>query len=148
MRPNAAVFVAAIALLAGCVGERIKENSPTDTQKTPEDVEYEEKQIPRIRESFDRMKAAMVAGDTRTYYDLFSSSYRRGSTYDDFVREHTAQQNGWRELWRDAEIRRVRIDPAQKEKASTLVRWGTPGPRIVEWILEDGVWKWNFVVPE
>lgn len=135
--------------LAGCTGERVNEAGTTLKPLSEGDAAYESDQVPRIHDSFNRMKEAMAEGDTKTYFELLSSAQRATyGGYDAFVSRYTANQNGWREMWRDATIRQVAVDRQDKEKASVLVRWSTPGPHLVEFILEDGTWRFHYVVPE
>lgn len=142
-------ILAGFALIVGCTTQDVDKdgNAPADVSSAEDD--YESKQLPRIQETFDVMREAIVAGDMKTYFERLSASQKATyGGYDAFVRQYTANQNGWREMWRDAEVTKVAIDETEKEKASVLVRWSTPGPHLVEFILEDGTWRFGYVVPE
>ncbi len=142
-------ILAGFALIVGCVehGTDMHGNEPPEDSTA--DAEYETAQLPRIRETFDVMREAIVAGDVKSYFERMSSAQKATyGGYDAFVRQYTANQNGWREMWRGAEITRIAIDKTRQEKASVLVRWSTPGPHLIEFVLEDGTWRFHYVVPE
>lgn len=143
-----AAMLFGLVVVAGCSTEREKTSNPNKALSET-DQAYEDEQVPRIRESFERMKEAMLKGDTKTYFALLSSRQQTSyGGYDGFVRSFTVRQNSWREMWRGAEIRMIAIDERAKEKASVLVRWSTPAPHVLEFILEDGTWRLHYVVPE
>ncbi|GEM_PF-6414033 len=147
MRHIVAVL-AGIALLVGCTTQDTDKAGNPDKPLAEPDQKYEDDQIPRIRETVDVMREAIVAGDTKTYFERLSMAQRETyGGYDAFVRQYTANQNGWREMWRGAEIRRIAIDEHAKEKASVQIRWSTPAPSLVEFVLEDGTWRFHYVVP-
>lgn len=148
MRHFVAVL-AGFALVVGCTSQDVDKdgNAPADVSTAND--EYESNQVPRIRETFDEMREAIVAGDMKAYFERLSAAQRATyGGYDAFVRQYTANQNGWREMWRGAQVLKVAIDGMEKEKASVLVRWSTPGPHLVEFVLEDGTWRFGYVVPE
>ncbi len=139
--------LAGLAVLVGCTSTPVDDRGNPTRPATSAEDEYD--QVPRIQESFDRMRAAMIEGDTKTYFELLSSRQQQGcGGYDAFVRDYTANQNGWREMWRNADVRKIAIDERNKEIASVLVRWSTPGPHLVEFLLENGTWRLHYAVPE
>lgn len=141
---RAFVVAAAAALLVGCVTGKIPVNEDPG-HPVVEDSEYEAAQMRRVHESFDRMQKAIVDGDTKTYFELLSRAQQVSyGTYDAFLRDYAQNGNGWREMWRGASVVRVSVE---NEKATVQIRWSTPAPRLIEWILEDGTWRLHFAVP-
>ncbi len=142
---RAFLVAAAAALLVGCVHTKVPVNEDPN-RPVIEDSDYEKAQEPRVRESFDRMQKAIIDGDTKGYFELLSRRQQATyGSYDAFLRNYAQQGNGWREMWRGAAMTQVAVE---KDKASTLIRWSTPGPRLIEWILEDGVWRFHYPVPD
>lgn len=136
--PRAFIVAAAVALLVGCTHEPVPINENPDRPKDM-DEGYEKAQEPRVQQSFDRMQTAIVNGDTKAYFELLSRLQQASyNGYDAFLRSYAGEGNGWREMWRGAKVKQIAVE---KDRASLLIHWSAPGPRLTEWVLEDGTWR-------
>lgn len=98
----------------------------------------EAKEIRSIKEIFAQFSQRMVQGDLKAAYDLVSIGYKKGQSYEDFVKDYETYRNKLVKRYQNAFLNLVAVEDTV---ASAWVIWGTGEKGLLVFIKEGKTWK-------